>query len=225
MLRPDAEGVSWGASLAIVSAGAAALGALMTRVLAPTQTAATLMFWQTSITLIVLALANPSFTREEREPLSSVVSVVVDKSPSQNFGDRAREAHRTGRLSAQALRSAEDTAIGEVIRRQEEIGLKSITDGELRRQAWQTDFYNQIGGIVKGGEKVAVHFENDAGSTDFVVDTTRVGSKLHLDHTIFGEEVGEGAVAHSWRRRNATDQPTAVTTATTAMVTTSDWLR
>ena len=55
MLRPDAEGVSWGASLAIVSAGAAALGALMTRVLAPTQTAATLMFWQTSITLIVLA--------------------------------------------------------------------------------------------------------------------------------------------------------------------------
>ena len=33
MLRPDAEGVSWGASLAIVSAGAAALGALMTRVL------------------------------------------------------------------------------------------------------------------------------------------------------------------------------------------------
>ena len=100
----------------------------------------------------------------------------------------AREAHRTGRLSAQALRSAEDTAIGEVIRRQEEIGLKSITDGELRRQAWQTDFYNQIGGIVKGGEKVAVHFENDAGSTDFVVDTTRVGSKLHLDHTIFGED-------------------------------------
>src|SRR6202050_3235365 len=39
----------------------------------------------------VLALANPSFTREEREPLSSVVAVVIDKSPSQNFGERTRE--------------------------------------------------------------------------------------------------------------------------------------
>ncbi len=44
-----------------------------------------------ALALVVLALANPSFTSEEREPLSSVAAVVVDKSPSQNFGDRARE--------------------------------------------------------------------------------------------------------------------------------------
>lgn len=36
----------------------------------------------------LLALSNPSFTQEEREPLSSVVAVVVDDSPSQTFGDR-----------------------------------------------------------------------------------------------------------------------------------------
>jgi len=41
-----------------------------------------------ALALIVLALANPSLTREDREPLSSVAVVVVDKSPSQNFGDR-----------------------------------------------------------------------------------------------------------------------------------------
>lgn len=45
-----------------------------------------------SLALILLALANPSFTREEREPLTSVAAIVVDKSPSQNFGERAREA-------------------------------------------------------------------------------------------------------------------------------------
>jgi hypothetical protein len=45
----------------------------------------------TALVLIVLALANPSFTREDREPLSSVAAVVVDKSPSQNFGERTRE--------------------------------------------------------------------------------------------------------------------------------------
>src|ERR1700749_2092150 len=44
--------------------------------------------------LLLLALTNPSFTREEREPLSSVAAVVVDKSPSQNFGDRTNETAR-----------------------------------------------------------------------------------------------------------------------------------
>ncbi|HEY0301632.1 MAG TPA: hypothetical protein VGC36_09880, partial [Rhizomicrobium sp.] len=44
--------------------------------------------------LILLALANPSFTREDREPLSSVAVVVVDKSPSQEFGSRARETEQ-----------------------------------------------------------------------------------------------------------------------------------
>jgi hypothetical protein len=47
-----------------------------------------------ALVLILLALANPSFTREDREPLSSVAAVVIDKSPSQNFGDRASETAR-----------------------------------------------------------------------------------------------------------------------------------
>lgn len=46
-----------------------------------------------ALALILLALANPSFTREEREPLTSVAAVVVDKSPSQNFGERTRETN------------------------------------------------------------------------------------------------------------------------------------
>ncbi len=44
-----------------------------------------------ALALIVLALANPSFTREDRDPLTSVAVVVVDKSPSQNFGDRTQQ--------------------------------------------------------------------------------------------------------------------------------------
>jgi hypothetical protein len=47
-----------------------------------------------ALALIVLALANPSFTREDREPLSSVAVVVVDRSPSQNFGNRNHETDR-----------------------------------------------------------------------------------------------------------------------------------
>ena len=47
-----------------------------------------------ALALILLALANPSFTREDREPLSSVAAVVIDKSPSQNFGNRNNETAR-----------------------------------------------------------------------------------------------------------------------------------
>ncbi|MET4289994.1 hypothetical protein ABIB06_000386 [Bradyrhizobium sp. LB8.2] len=45
-----------------------------------------------ALVLFLLALANPSFTHEDRDPLTSVAAVVVDKSPSQNFGNRNREA-------------------------------------------------------------------------------------------------------------------------------------
>jgi hypothetical protein len=41
-----------------------------------------------ALALMVLALANPSLTREDRDPIPSVAAVVVDKSPSQDFGDR-----------------------------------------------------------------------------------------------------------------------------------------
>src|ERR1700726_1194018 len=44
-----------------------------------------------ALALVVLALANPSLPREARDPLSSVAVVVVDKSPSQNFGDRTQQ--------------------------------------------------------------------------------------------------------------------------------------
>jgi hypothetical protein len=43
------------------------------------------------LALILLALANPSLTSEDRDPLSSVAVVVVDKSPSQNFGNRTEQ--------------------------------------------------------------------------------------------------------------------------------------
>jgi hypothetical protein len=68
-----------------------------------------------ALACLALALANPSFTREDREPLSSVAVVVVDKSPSQNFGDRAAQtqaarqslAQRLGRISGLEVRTVE----------------------------------------------------------------------------------------------------------------------
>src|SRR6201988_2941262 len=57
-----------------------------------------------ALALVLLALANPSFTREDREPLSSVAAVVIDKSPSQNFGDRTRETAQAQQALVDALK-------------------------------------------------------------------------------------------------------------------------
>src|ERR1700752_1551554 len=57
-----------------------------------------------ALALVLLALANPSFTREDREPLSSVAAVVIDKSPSQNFGERTRETAQAQQALVDALK-------------------------------------------------------------------------------------------------------------------------
>jgi 5-methyltetrahydropteroyltriglutamate--homocysteine methyltransferase len=59
----------------------------------------------------------------------------------------ARTARQEGRIDAAALRAAEDTAIRDVVRFQEELGLHGITDGEFRRTFFHTDFLLQLDGI------------------------------------------------------------------------------
>jgi hypothetical protein len=68
-----------------------------------------------AMTLFVLAIANPSLTREDRDPLTSVAVVVIDKSPSQEFGDRTQQteavraqlSERLGRLPGVEVRFVE----------------------------------------------------------------------------------------------------------------------
>ncbi|MEI8146879.1 MAG: hypothetical protein WCH83_15600, partial [Alphaproteobacteria bacterium] len=43
-----------------------------------------------AMALALLAMGNPVFTQEDRDPLRTVVAVVIDKSASQSLADRAR---------------------------------------------------------------------------------------------------------------------------------------
>lgn len=47
-----------------------------------------------AMAMLVLALANPSMTREDRDPIPSVAAVIIDKSPSQEFGDREAQTEQ-----------------------------------------------------------------------------------------------------------------------------------
>ncbi|MGI8524923.1 MAG: hypothetical protein ACR2K5_01900 [Pseudolabrys sp.] len=54
--------------------------------------------------LMVLALANPSLTREDRDPIPSVAAVIIDKSPSQDFGNRNEQTEATRAALVERLR-------------------------------------------------------------------------------------------------------------------------
>jgi len=56
-----------------------------------------------ALALLVLALANPSLTREDREPLTSIAVVVVDRSASQNFGNRVQQTEAVRKQLADRL--------------------------------------------------------------------------------------------------------------------------
>src|SRR6186713_1709567 len=59
----------------------------------------------------------------------------------------AREQKAKGQITPEQLRKVEDQAIAEIVKFQEDVGLKSITDGEFRRTYFHIDFLEQLGGV------------------------------------------------------------------------------
>src|SRR6202041_1832383 len=59
----------------------------------------------------------------------------------------AREQRASGALSAEAFKAIEDREVEGVIKKQEAVGLKSITDGEYRRSSWNIDFLDQLDNV------------------------------------------------------------------------------
>ena len=59
----------------------------------------------------------------------------------------ARLKRAKGEIDAAALNAVEDREIERVIGKQEEVGLKLATDGELRRSWWHFDFYRGLQGV------------------------------------------------------------------------------
>jgi len=99
----------------------------------------------------------------------------------------AREEHAQGRIDDDELRSIEDEAIREIVRKQEEIGLQAATDGELRRSSWHMDFIYQLDGITREAGHIAVKFHRPGGDIEFTPAALHVDGKLGVSQTIFGD--------------------------------------
>jgi 5-methyltetrahydropteroyltriglutamate--homocysteine methyltransferase len=59
----------------------------------------------------------------------------------------ARGKRERGEITLAELKAIEDREIAALIKKQEQAGLKSITDGEYRRASWQTDFLVALDGV------------------------------------------------------------------------------
>ena len=99
----------------------------------------------------------------------------------------AREQHRTGALSAAALRQLEDAAILEVVRRQEDLGLEAVTDGEFRRTLWHVDFLKEFANVEVTRSPVKVSFHTEQGDIERAPSALRVTGPLARPHPIFVE--------------------------------------
>jgi 5-methyltetrahydropteroyltriglutamate--homocysteine methyltransferase len=96
----------------------------------------------------------------------------------------ARDAFAAGTRDRAGLRQVEDQAIAELVRWQESLGLKAITDGEFRRYFFHTDFLLQLSGVEeKGGLEKAFH--NAAGKdVHFAPPVMVVNDRIEHAHPI-----------------------------------------
>jgi methionine synthase II (cobalamin-independent) len=101
---------------------------------------------------------------------------------------RARSDFADGRVDAQELRAAEDEAIRAAVRMQEEVGLRSATDGEFRRASWHMDFIYALDGIEQEAGHLTVRFFNPEGEIEFTPAALHVAGRLGVSRTIFGDD-------------------------------------
>ncbi len=89
----------------------------------------------------------------------------------------ARARFQKHEITKDQLREAEDDAIRDVVRKQEAIGLQSITDGEFRRTFFHVDFLERLEGVaVSAG--IGAKFHTREGEIDFAPPRVTVTGKL-----------------------------------------------
>ena len=100
---------------------------------------------------------------------------------------KAREQRAKGEITPAQLKDIEDREIERVIRKQEEVGLQSITDGEFRRSWWHLDFLWGLDGIEKHVMDAGVSFAAVTTRNEGLKVTGKVGFSDHpmIEHFKF----------------------------------------
>lgn len=100
----------------------------------------------------------------------------------------ARHKHHDGEITDGALKEIEDREIRALIKRQEEIGLQAVTDGEFRRAYWHFDFLEHLDGVTSVEADSGMNFKGGVGIAKALRVTGKVGFSGHhpmIDHFRF----------------------------------------
>jgi 5-methyltetrahydropteroyltriglutamate--homocysteine methyltransferase len=99
----------------------------------------------------------------------------------------AREKHAKGEIGEAELKAVEDSEIERIIRKQEEVGLPSITDGEFRRSWWHLDFLWGLDGAEKHVMDTGIAFAGVRTRNEGVQVTGKLGFSGHpmIEHFKF----------------------------------------
>jgi methionine synthase II (cobalamin-independent) len=100
----------------------------------------------------------------------------------------AREAAERDELPAAELRRIQDDAIRNVVRLQEDIGLRVATDGEFNRGSWQRDFLLKLTNVALIPSRLSVRFHSAAGTRDHTPPSLAVTGKLGRSGGIFVDD-------------------------------------
>jgi 5-methyltetrahydropteroyltriglutamate--homocysteine methyltransferase len=101
----------------------------------------------------------------------------------------ARDRFFAETLPAAELRAIEDECIRDLVAKQEQVGLKGITDGEFRRTFFHVDFLEQMDGVtVSYGDFVAKFRKDDGTEVGFRPPTMHVDSKIKHSKAIQGAD-------------------------------------
>ena len=101
----------------------------------------------------------------------------------------ARAKRQRGEITAEELRLVENAAIEKVIKRQEAVGLQSITDGEFRRAFFHIDFLENLKGVVvKGG--LPIRFHSAKCELEFAPPRIEVVGRLERTRAISVDDFG-----------------------------------
>ena len=91
---------------------------------------------------------------------------------------------------ADLVTGGEDEAIGRVIRWQEDLGLRVVTDGEFRRESWRLGFVTKVEGFARADAIGEVDVQRDAAGSAARVGAAPVAvAKLRRTGPIVADEV------------------------------------
>jgi 5-methyltetrahydropteroyltriglutamate--homocysteine methyltransferase len=91
----------------------------------------------------------------------------------------ARAKRATGRMSSAELESIEDAEIRKIIAGQEEVGLRSVTDGEFRRAYWHFDFLAGLDGVEMVEATQGIQFAGVQSKAEAPFVKGKLGSRHH----------------------------------------------